>query len=253
MARILSDSDRNDDIPLVYNAFEVADRAHRGQRRRSGDPYITHPVEVATIVAGNGGSTPAICAALLHDVIEDTPVRPAGLRAEFGAEITGTVEALTAGAIRTPDPVGREVMLVAVADRLHNLRTLRPCPPASRRRASLDTLVLHVPMARRLDMPAVAAELTELACSTLDDLDRGPAARHRGLIAAAVRRVDPVRAAEAVAAAGGAAVLGGGIDPELALATGGTGLVALAAAVLLGRDPEAARRLARLLEAWRRR
>lgn len=254
VARILSDNDRNDDIPLVYNAYDLAERAHRGQRRRSGDPYITHPVEVATIVAGHGGSAAAICAALLHDVIEDAHVRPSSLHAEFGPEIGTAVETLTAGAVRTSPEAGREVLLVAIADRLHNLRTLQPCPPATRRRASLDSLVWHVPAARRLGMPLVAAEITDLACAALADLEQHPAARRRRLVARAARRVNPRWATEAVAAAGGgAAILSAGIDPELALATGGAGLVALAAAVLFGRDPRAARRLAELLEAWRSR
>ena len=82
LTRILSDDGRNGDIPLVWNAYEVAKHAHHRQRRRNGDPYISHPVEVAAIVAGQGGSTPGVCAALLHDLIEDTAVRSAHLHAQ---------------------------------------------------------------------------------------------------------------------------------------------------------------------------
>ncbi|WP_245908702.1 HD domain-containing protein [Pseudosporangium ferrugineum] len=254
LARILSDTRRNRDIPLLFHAYELAERAHRGQRRRSGDRYITHPVEVATIVARHGGTVPAICAALLHDVVEDTGVRASVLHAEFGAEIAGAVDALTAGVVREGGAVSREVMLVAVADRLHNLRTLRYVAPAKRRRASIDTLAVHVPLARRLEIPAVAAEMTDLACATLDGLERRAVVLRPGRAVAAVRRVDVRGVVEAGAAlGGGAAVVGSGAVPEWAVATGGAGVFALAVAVLFGRDPRGAQRLAGLIAAWKRR
>jgi (p)ppGpp synthase/HD superfamily hydrolase len=253
LTRILSDSGRAEDIPVVWTAFETAKIAHRGQRRASGDRYITHPVEVATIVAHHGGTATAVCAALLHDVIEDTRVRSAELHAEFGREIATLVEELTAQAVRTAGPVDRDLGLVTVADRLHNLRTIRPLPPVSRQRVSLDTLVFVVPLARRVGVPVVAAELTDLACAALDSLECGATRERRLRLAAAARRMDPRSAAEAVAALGGsAALVSSGAVPEWALTAGGASVLVLMAVALFGRDPKAARRLAELLAAWRR-
>jgi hypothetical protein len=223
LTRILSDDGRAADIQLIWQAFETAKAAHRGQRRANGDRYITHPVEVATIVAHHGGSITAVCAALLHDVIEDARLHPARLHADFGPEIATLVEDLTASADRTGGPVGRESNLVRVADRLHNLRTIRPLPAPRRQRASLDTL-------------------------------ERPDARERRLrLTAAARRADPRSAAEVVAAlGGGAALVSSGAVPEWALTTGGASVLMLVAAALFGRDPRAAKRLADLLAAWRR-
>jgi (p)ppGpp synthase/HD superfamily hydrolase len=255
LTRILSDAGRNRDIPLVWNAYEVAKRAHRGQRRINGDRYITHPVEVATIVAHHGGTVPAVCAALLHDVIEESVVPSTNLQTEFGPEIATMVKDMTTRTIRTRDSAGRELTLLAVADRLHNLRTLRRVSTAGRQRASLDTLVFHVPWAHQLNVPTVAAEMTDLACAALDslDLDRLDAKECWQRLADVARRADLRLAIEAVAAfGGGAAAISGGAVADWALATGGTGILALVAAALFGRDPRAAKRLAELLAAWRR-
>ena len=253
MIHTVSDAGYNSDIPLIWSAYEAAERAHRGRRRNNGDRYISHPVEVATIVAGHGGTVPAICAALLHDVVEDAAVPVSLLQDEFGTEITALVEAVTAQVIRTSTAPNPQLMLVAVADRLHNLRTLRRGSAARRQQASLDTLELHVPLAHQLNMPAIAAELSALACATLDSLDR-PGARERwDHIANAALRADPRWAADAVAALGGsAAIVGSGAVPEWALTAGGGGLLALATAMLFGRDPRAAKRLAEIIATWRR-
>ncbi|WP_030439162.1 HD domain-containing protein [Actinoplanes subtropicus] len=246
----LSDSGRHSDIPLVWNAYEMAKRAHGRQRRKTGDRYITHPVAVAGIVASAGGATPAICAALLHDVIEDTRVTSNQLHAEFGSGIAGLVEDLTLSVVRAGGPADPDLMLIALADRLHNLRTISPLPAASRKRASLDTLVFHVPLAHHLRAPGLARELTELACASLDALDGPDVRERRRRMTQAIRRAHPRAVAEAAAAfGGGAALLGSAPVPEWALVTGGAGALALLTAVLFGRDPKAAERLAALLQA----
>lgn len=177
----------------------------------------------------------------------------AHLHDEFGPEIVTVVEAMAAGGIRTEQAVSRELMLVAVADRLHNLRTLRRLPAASRQRASLDTLVFHVPMAHQLDAPAMATEMSDLACAALGSLDRPGAKEYWDRMVSAARRTDPGWAADAVATLGGsAAMVGSDVVPEWVLATGGGGLLALVATLLFRRDPRSAKSLAEILAAWRR-
>ena len=248
----LSESGRYDDIPRVWHAYEVASQAHGRQRRATGDRYITHPVAVAAIVASHGGTGAAICAALLHDVIEDTSVTSKQLHAEFGSGVAGIVEDLTLKVFRDREPADRDLILIAIADRLHNLRTIRPLPAAKRRRASLDTLVFHVPLARHLEASAIATEMTQLACANLDTLDGPDIRERRRRMTHAIRRADPRSAAEAVAAlGGGAALLGSGAVPEWALVAGGAGTLALLTAALFGEDSRAAERLAALLRARR--
>ncbi|BEL02712.1 hypothetical protein Q0Z83_009030 [Actinoplanes sichuanensis] len=244
----LSESGRHGDVLPVWNAYEVAKRAHGRQRRRNGDPYISHPVAVAGIVAGHGGNRSAVCAALLHDVIEDTRVTSGRLHAEFGPDVANLVEDLTLDVVRTTPSDRSGAALVAVADRLHNLRTIRPLPPAKRREKSLDTLVFHVPLAHRLQAPEIAAELTALACAALDSLDSPGVRERRRRMTQALRRADPRSAAEVVAAfGGGAALISSGLIPEWALVSGGAGALALLTAALFSRDPRAAERLAALL------
>jgi GTP pyrophosphokinase len=253
LTRILSDTDRNSDIPLVWNAYEVAKDAHRGQRRTNGDRYITHPIEVATIVANHGGTARAVCAALLHDVIEDAAFPSSRLHAEFGNEIATIVDDMTSQAIRNGGTAERELALLTVADRLHNLRTLRRVPAKGRQRASLDTLIFHIPLAHQVNAPVLAAEMTDLACATLAALDRRRVSGHLSRVTNGMRKLDSRWAIEAAAAlGGGAAIVSSDAIPEWALAMGGAGMLALVSAALFGRDPRAAKRLAELIEAWRR-
>ncbi len=248
----LSESGRHDDIPQVWNAYEVAKRAHGRQRRKNGDRYITHPVAVAGIVTSRGGTASAICAALLHDVIGNKSVTSNQLQAEFGSGVTRMVEDLTYQVIRDRGPVDRDLTLIAIADRLHNLRTISPLPAANRRTRSLDTLVFHVPLAHQLHAPEIAKELTDLACASLDSLDGPDIRERRRRMAQAIRRADHRSVAEAVTAfGGGAALLGSGVVPEWAVVTGGAGALALLTAALFGRNPRAAERLATLLRARR--
>ena len=181
--------DRNPDADLrpVVSACDVAVRWHEGQTRRSGDPYFTHPLAVATIVADLGFGPKAICAAILHDLIDDTPYTAAQMRAEFGEEITTLVERLSNGylhqAMRATAtevelaPQDVELLAVKLADRLHNMRTLRHVRLARQIHASRDTLEFVAPVAHRLGLHGVQRELEDLALQILRPRAISPQAR----------------------------------------------------------------------------
>lgn len=156
-----------DDVRRIAHACRVAERLHRGQLRRSGDPEISHLVEVATIVAGQGASADIVCAALLHDVLEDTQYTIEELRDEFGPAVAGPVQALTRLTEAEVPTADREVLLLKLADRLHNMRTIAFVAPDTQRTKSTETLRTLVPLARRLGLTGVGEELTELANRTL--------------------------------------------------------------------------------------
>jgi guanosine-3',5'-bis(diphosphate) 3'-pyrophosphohydrolase len=170
------------DARIVQRAFEVADRCHRGQFRRSGDPYITHPLAVATIVAELGMEEPTICAALLHDTVEDTALGLDDVRRDFGDEVASIVDGVTkldkvkygesaeAETIRkmvvamARDP---KVLILKLADRLHNVRTLSWLPPEKQQRTAKQTLEIYAPLAHRLGMNTIKWELEDLSFATL--------------------------------------------------------------------------------------
>jgi guanosine-3',5'-bis(diphosphate) 3'-pyrophosphohydrolase len=170
------------DTRLVARAYEVAERCHRGQQRRSGDPYISHPLAVATIVAELGMEPPTLCAALLHDTVEDTALSLADVTREFGDEVGRLVDGVTkldkvrygesaeAETIRkmvvamARDP---KVLIVKLADRLHNIRTVSWLPPDKQQRMAKQTLEIYAPLAHRLGMNAIKWELEDLSFATL--------------------------------------------------------------------------------------
>jgi hypothetical protein len=184
------------DAGLISRAYHVAARVHAGQVRKSGDPYITHPVAVAAIPAETGADDQTLCAALLHDTLECAGYSLTALDEEFGAEVAGLVTAAAgldaagldaadmdaAGTKRTAD--SRAVM-IKLADRLHNLRTAAPLPFATRLTKSAETLEVLVPLAGTLGLHAIRAELEGLAAKTL--ISHGPdsAFLSRRLLAAA--------------------------------------------------------------------
>ena len=151
-------------------------------QRRSGDPYITHPVAVAEILADAGEDDQRLCAALLHDVTEDTPCTLTALRQEFGGDVAGLVAAVVAWTPAPADQVtaacsdseaavalagDRRALVIKVADRLHNIRTLRHLPHTKQLDKFRQTLDITVPLARTLGMDAIGAELESLASATL--------------------------------------------------------------------------------------
>jgi RelA/SpoT family (p)ppGpp synthetase len=168
-----------DQVKEVYRAYVFGADAHEGQQRLSGEPYIYHPLAVARILAEMRMDVNSIVAALLHDVIEDTPTAKDHLAKEFGeevAELVDGVSKLTQVKFESKAEAQAEnfrkmmlamvrdirVILIKLADRLHNMRTLGVMPPAKRRRISKETLEIFVPIANRLGMHNLRLELEEL-------------------------------------------------------------------------------------------
>ncbi|HSX62485.1 MAG TPA: bifunctional (p)ppGpp synthetase/guanosine-3',5'-bis(diphosphate) 3'-pyrophosphohydrolase [Tahibacter sp.] len=166
-------------VALVRRAYEVGAYAHREQKRKSGEPYITHPVAVASIMADLGLDHETIIAAILHDTLEDTDLTRAELAAEFGepvAELVDGVTKLDKLHFKSRQEAAAEsfrkmllamardlrVILIKLADRLHNMRTLGAMEPSSRRRIARETLEIYAPIAQRLGMNRFKGELQEL-------------------------------------------------------------------------------------------
>src|SRR6516162_7527746 len=170
------------DIRTVERAYEVAARWHRDQKRKSGDPYITHPLAVATILAELGMNTETICAALLHDTVEDTAYTLVELKSEFGEDVAALVDGVTKldkvkyGESAEAETVRKmvvamsrdiRVLVIKLADRLHNMRTLRYLAREKQERKSREVLEIFAPLAHRLGMNTVKWELEDLAFQTL--------------------------------------------------------------------------------------
>lgn len=173
-----------DAIESIHKAYLFAARAHKGQERKTGDPYITHPLAVAHILAEMRMDAQSIMAAILHDVIEDTPVEKTVLIAEFGAEVAELVDGvskLTQISFESRAEAQAEsfrkmllamakdirVILVKLADRLHNMRTLSSLPAEKRRRIATETLEIYAPIANRLGMHAFRVEFEDLGFAAL--------------------------------------------------------------------------------------
>jgi GTP diphosphokinase / guanosine-3',5'-bis(diphosphate) 3'-diphosphatase len=170
----------NTNEALLNRAYVYAMKAHGEQRRASGDPYFSHPIEVAAILTDLKLDDATIAAALLHDTIEDTEATRSEIDSLFGRDIGTLVEGLTK--LKKLDLVTKEakqaenlrklllaiaddvrVLLVKLADRLHNMRTLEYMPPEARRRAAEETLEIYAPLAGRMGMHAMREELDDLA------------------------------------------------------------------------------------------
>ena len=170
------------DVSVLERAYAVAERAHEGQLRKSGDPYITHPVAVATILAELGMTAPTLAAALLHDTVEDTSYRLEDLRKEFGEEVAVLVDGVTKldrvsyGDAAQAETVRKmvvamardiRVLVIKLADRLHNARTWKHVTAASAERKARETLEIYAPLAHRLGMNTIKWELEDLSFATL--------------------------------------------------------------------------------------
>ncbi|MBF7142360.1 MULTISPECIES: bifunctional GTP diphosphokinase/guanosine-3',5'-bis pyrophosphate 3'-pyrophosphohydrolase [Pseudomonas] len=179
LAQRLSDYLGNDQVNLVRRAYYYAEQAHDGQRRRSGEPYVTHPLAVANILADMHMDHQSLMAAMLHDVIEDTGIAKEALCAQFGdtvAELVDGVSKLTQMNFETKAEAQAEnfqkmamamardirVILVKLADRLHNMRTLEVLSGEKRRRIAKETLEIYAPIANRLGMHNVRVEFEDL-------------------------------------------------------------------------------------------
>jgi len=170
------------DIRALQRAYETARRWHAGQFRKSGDEYITHPLAVASILADLGMDTITLVAALLHDTIEDTDYTLDQVRADFGDEVALLVDGVTKlDKVKLGDSAKAEtirkmvvstakdprVLVVKLADRLHNMRTLSFLPPPKREQKARETLEILAPLAHRLGMNTVKWELEDLSFATL--------------------------------------------------------------------------------------
>ncbi|WP_153396403.1 RelA/SpoT family protein [Ornithinicoccus halotolerans] len=170
------------DLTLIERAYAVAERAHEGQLRKSGDAYITHPLAVATILAELGMTPSTIAAALLHDTVEDTDYRLTQLRTDFGDEIAMLVDGVTKldkvtyGEAAQAETVRKmivamardiRVLVIKLADRLHNARTWRYVSRESAARKASETLEIYAPLAHRLGMNTIKWELEDLSFAQL--------------------------------------------------------------------------------------
>ncbi len=188
----------DDQVNLVRRAYFYAEQAHDGQRRRSGEAYVTHPLAVASILADMHMDHQSLMAAMLHDVIEDTGIAKEALTAQFGesvAELVDGVSKLTQMNFETKAEAQAEnfqkmamamardirVILVKLADRLHNMRTLEVLSGEKRRRIAKETLEIYAPIANRLGMHSMRVEFEDLGFKAMHPM-------RAGLIRAAVRR-----------------------------------------------------------------
>ena len=180
----LADYLEPDQVDVVRRAYLCAERAHSGQVRRTGEPYVTHPLAVADILADMHMDHQSLAAAMLHDVIEDTSVDKSALTDEFGstvAELVDGVSKLTQFEFQTQAEKQAEnfqkmamamardlrVILVKLADRLHNMRTLDVLDGGKRRRIAKETLEIYAPIANRLGMNDVRMEFEDRGFETL--------------------------------------------------------------------------------------
>lgn len=182
LLRTLRKHDARSDTHLVQRAFEVAKRCHEGQMRRSGEPYITHPIAVAQILAELGVGAVTVSAALLHDTVEDTDYSLDELRDDFGDEIAMLVDGVTKlDKVKYGDSAQAEtvrkmvvamsrdirVLVIKLADRLHNARTWGFMTPESARRKATETLEIYAPLAHRMGIQAMKNELEDLSFGVL--------------------------------------------------------------------------------------
>jgi len=176
-----------DDLELVRKAYEFSQKHHAGQTRASGEPYLVHPLEVALVLAEMKMDPVAIAAGLLHDSVEDTSVTIVDIRKEFGEQVAHIVEGVTK--ISQIDFASREeqqaenlrkmmlamvddirVVLIKLADRLHNMRTLEHLPPERQQKIAKETLEIYGPIAHRLGMGKIRGELEDLGFRYIDPI-----------------------------------------------------------------------------------
>ncbi|MFF9002435.1 RelA/SpoT family protein [Streptomyces achromogenes] len=193
------------DLEPLRRAYVLAESSHRGQMRKSGEPYITHPLAVTLILAELGAETTTLTASLLHDTVEDTDVTLEQVREEFGEEVRYLVDGVTKlekvdyGAAAEPETFRKmlvatgndvRVMSIKLADRLHNMRTLGVMRPEKQARIAKVTRDVLIPLAERLGVQALKTELEDLVFAVLHPEEY---ARTRDLIAEnAARPVDPL-------------------------------------------------------------
>ena len=179
-------SEKAYDLDKITAAYELANKAHEGVKRSSGEPYITHPIAVACILLEFCMDTDTICAALMHDVVEDTDIDLETIRRKFGDDVANLVDGVTKiGQVplnTTKEEQQAEnirkiliamskdirVIIIKLADRLHNMRTIMYRPPEKQRKKALETMNIYAPIAHRLGMSAVKEEMEDISIKILD-------------------------------------------------------------------------------------
>ena len=182
LLRVVKANHPRSDLSIVERAYSVAETAHEGQKRKSGEPYITHPIAVAQILADLGIGPVTIAAALLHDTVEDTDYTLPMLQKDFGDEIAALVDGVTKldkvkfGENAQAETVRKmvismskdiRVLVIKLADRLHNARTWGFVEPEKAQRKAQETLEIYAPLAHRLGISTIKNELEELSFSVL--------------------------------------------------------------------------------------
>ena len=187
LIKLVRENMTENDVSLVEKAYFIAKKAHEGQFRFSGEPYIIHPVSVAIILYNLGMDGESMAAALLHDVVEDTNMTKENIQEEFGEDVANLVEGVTKLGkvpIFTKEEQQAEnvrkmlmamsqdirVIIIKLADRIHNMRTLSFMRPDKRREKAQETLEIYAPIAHRLGIRGVKEELEDLAISYLDPI-----------------------------------------------------------------------------------
>lgn len=185
LAKKILATDKQYDLSKILSAYQLAEHAHEGQKRSSSEPYIIHPLAVADILLDLGMDTDTICVGLLHDVVEDTDYTLDDIRKKFGQDVAMLVDGVTKlTRIPTFDKEQQQaenvrkillamshdirVMIIKLADRIHNMRTLRYLPPEKQRRIALETMNVYAPIAHRLGIRTIKDELEDLSFFYLD-------------------------------------------------------------------------------------
>lgn len=187
LIKLVRENMTENDVSLIEKAYFIAKKAHEGQFRFSGEPYIIHPVSVAIILYNLGMDGESMAAALLHDVVEDTDMTKENIQEKFGEDVANLVEGVTKLGkvpIFTKEEQQAEnvrkmlmamsqdirVIIIKLADRIHNMRTLSFMRPDKRREKAQETLEIYAPIAHRLGIRGVKEELEDLAISYLDPI-----------------------------------------------------------------------------------
>ena len=185
LLKVIEESGRSYDMEMLEKAYQIAEKAHGNQRRKSGELYISHPLSVAGLLVELGMDSESVAAALLHDVVEDTDVTLAQLRAVFGEDVAHLVDGVTKLTRINFSSVEEQqaenlrkmllamsqvvrVMLVKLCDRLHNMRTAEGWAPQKRRDKALETMEVYAPIAHRLGISNIKEELEDLSLRYLD-------------------------------------------------------------------------------------
>jgi GTP diphosphokinase / guanosine-3',5'-bis(diphosphate) 3'-diphosphatase len=187
LLRTMRDNRANDDLELVRKAYEFSQKHHSGQQRASGEPYLVHPLEVALVLSEMKMDAVAVAAGLLHDSVEDTSVTIVDIRKEFGEQVAHIVEGVTKISkidFNTQEEQQAEnlrkmmlamvddirVVLIKLADRLHNMRTLEHLQPEKQQKIARETLDIYAPIAHRLGMGKIRGELEDLGFRYIDPI-----------------------------------------------------------------------------------